>query len=220
MISVADLLVDNPLTGNYFASEVYVNGLLELGLLQNRRGDRLLALPESLIRGIYIGLAQETGQAAQRILFNCGCWWGRNFHARFCEELTDYYGKPCADLSITEFLRLLQICWQTHGWGKINLDQTYQQAGFLIVETWNSPFTLHEPKTNQPMGFLECGILQSFFSQVSEQDLGCVQTTCESLGADRNRFILGVEKRLKSARTMVKAARSHLEIMQTLINPS
>ena len=220
MISVADLLVDTRPTGNYFASEVYVKGLLELGLLENRRGDRLLALPESLIRGLYVGLAQETGQAAQRVLFNCGWWWGKNFHTRFCEELTDYYRKPCENLSIAEFLRLLQVCWQTHGWGKISLDQTYQQAGFLIVETRYSPFTPHEPNKNQPVDFLECGILQSFFSQLSGQDLDCLQTTFEALGADRNRFILGLEKRLKPAKAMVEGARSHLEIIQTLVNPS
>ena len=47
MVLVADLLSDNNLTANYFADDVYVHGTLELGLLENRRGDRLLALPES-----------------------------------------------------------------------------------------------------------------------------------------------------------------------------
>ena len=112
------------------------------------------------------------------------------------------------------------FCWQIHGWGKINLDQTYQSAGLLIVETWYSPFIPHAPKTDQPVGYLECGVLQAFFSQVRGQALLCVQTTCESLGADRNRFILGQENHLTSAKAMVEAARSHLDIIQTLINLS
>ena len=220
MISVTDLLIENPLTGNYFASDVYVKGLIESGQIENRRGDRLLALPESLIKGLYVSLQQEIGPAAERVLINCGDRWGKNFYGRFCAELTDYYGKPLADLSPAEFLWLLQECWQTHGWGKINLDRTYQQEGVLIVETQYSPFTPSAPKTNQPVGFLECGILRSFFSQLSGHPLYCVQTTCESLGADCNRFVLGEESRLKPVEAMVRAARSHSDIMQTLINPS
>jgi len=36
MISVADLIIDNRIPGNYFASDVYVRSELELGLLENR----------------------------------------------------------------------------------------------------------------------------------------------------------------------------------------
>ncbi len=53
MISIANLLENNDkLSANYFAYDVYVKGDLELGLLENRRGDRLLALPDTLIDAI------------------------------------------------------------------------------------------------------------------------------------------------------------------------
>ncbi|MGF1459394.1 MAG: hypothetical protein ACFBSG_10245 [Leptolyngbyaceae cyanobacterium] len=70
MISVADLLVDNRLPGNYFANDVYIKGTLEFGLLENRRGDRLLALPDALMKSIIAGLNQETGQATKKVLRN------------------------------------------------------------------------------------------------------------------------------------------------------
>ena len=62
MISVSDLLIHDRLPANYYASDVYVRGDLEMGLLESRRGDRLLSLPETLISAIYSGLNKETGQ--------------------------------------------------------------------------------------------------------------------------------------------------------------
>ncbi len=216
MISVADLLANGHLPSNYFASDVYVRGTLELGLLENRRGDRLLALPSALLKAIYSGLDHETGQATWLVLKNCGLWWGKNFYARFCEELSDYYKKPIADFSMAEFLQALQECWRTHGWGQIELDSEYHRQGFLVVSIVGSPFTAEVAEAKQPSGALEAGVLQSFFSQLTGRDLVCVQTTCESLGADANRFVLGLASRLNTATALVQEGQSHEAIMQIL----
>lgn len=215
MISVADLLVDNRIPGNYFAVDAYVRGDLEMGLLENRQGDRLLALPETLIQGIYSGLDKETGQAAKLVLFNCGRWWGKNFYTRFCEELTDYYGTALSEMSMLEFMQCLQQCWITHGWGKIDLDQSHQHRGFLVIKIWNSPYARLAPQNNQPACHLEAGILSAFFSQLTGRELHCLQTSCESMGADCNHFILGLPKRLEPAETMVTNL-THEDIMQQL----
>lgn len=215
MISVADLLTNNRIPGNYFTPDVYVRSDLEMGLLENRQGDRLLALPETLVQAIYSGLDKETGQAARLVLFNCGRWWGKSFYTRFCEQLTDYYETPPANMSMIEFLKCLQQCWVTHGWGKLELDQTYQNRGFLVVKVWNSPFAKLAPKLNQPACFLEAGVLSAFFSQLTGRELHCIQTTCESMGADCNRFVLGLPKRIEPAETMVTNL-DHDSIMQQL----
>jgi uncharacterized protein len=215
MISITDLLTDNHIPSNYFASDAYVQGDLELGLLENRRGERLLALPEVLLQGIYAGLDKETGQASRLVLFNCGRWWGKNFYARFCEELTDYYRQSLADMPMVEFIQSLEQCWITHGWGKIELDQSYQNRGFLVVKVTNSPFISQAPRNNQPAGFLEAGALCAFFSQLTGRELHCVQTTCESMGADCNRFVLGLPKRMESVETMVTNM-DHDAIMQQI----
>ncbi|SRR5579883_2157450 len=216
MISVADLLTNNRIPGNYFAIDAYVRGDLEMGLLENRRGDRLLALPETLIQAIFSGLQKETGQASSLVLFNCGRWWGRNFYTRFREELTDYYGTALADMAMSEFLNSLQSCWVAYGWGKIELDQSYQQRGFLIVKIWGSPFASQAPKGELPVCFLEAGVLSSFFSQLTGRELHCIQTACESLGADCNQFVLGLTKRIQPAEIMVENRLDHDSIMQKL----
>jgi uncharacterized protein len=217
MVSVADLLIDGRLPGNYFAQDIYVRGSTELGLLENRRGDRLLAIPEPLLQAIYAGLDKETGQASKLVLYNCGRWWGKNFYARFCEELADYYHQPLAALSMAEFLQSLQQCWKTHGWGQIHLDITYRDQGFLGVEIWHSPFTAAAPASPTPSGDLERGILEIFFRQLTGRELYCVQTSCTAKGDDCNRFILGLEKRLQSVSGLVASGQSHQSLMQTLI---
>ncbi|MGI0488353.1 V4R domain-containing protein [Pantanalinema rosaneae CENA516] len=216
MISVADLLTNNRVPGNYFAPDAYVRSDLEMGLLENRQGDRLLALPETLIQAIYSGLDKETGQAARLVLFNCGRWWGKNFYTRFREELSDYYGTPLADMAMAEFLQCLKQCWIAHGWGKIDLDQTHQHRGFLVIKVWHSPFASQAPKGNRPVCHLEAGILSAFFSQLTGKDLHCIQTTCESLDSDCNRFVVGVAARIAPAEVMVERQAEHDAIMQKL----
>lgn len=63
MISVADLLKEPVIPGNYYAADAYVQGDFETGLIENRKGARLIALPDILLQAIYAGLDQEVGQA-------------------------------------------------------------------------------------------------------------------------------------------------------------
>lgn len=217
MISIANLLEDNnKLEANYFSWDVYVKGDLELGLLENRRGDRLLALPDTLIDAIYSGLEKETGSATRLVLFNCGKWWGKNLYVRFSEEIQDYYNKSIGEMDMISFVQCLQQFWKTHGWGLLEFDQTYYQQGFLVFKTTNSSFARKTQNWSGPACFLEAGILTSYFSQLTGRELTCVQTTCESLGADCNRFILGLPNRLEPVEGWVTEGLDHETIMQRL----
>ena len=219
MIQVEELLSTKQIPGNYFAPQAYVRSDLELGLLENRQGDRLLALPESLIAGIYLGLEAETGKAARLVLFNCGRWWGRSFYRRFCEEITDFYRKALPDMEMIEFLQCLQQCWETHGWGKLELDHSYYDRGFLHVKTWHSPFAQKAPNWNRPACFLETGILEIFFSKLTGKELRCVQIDCESMGADYNRFLLGLKERIEPAESWVESGMEPDAILERLCQP-
>lgn len=216
MIAIADLLKDCRPSGNYFAPGAYIRGDFESGLIENRRGERLLALPETLVQGIYAGLEKEIGPAAGLVLANCGRWWGKNFYARFVEEVSNYYGKPLAEMEMVEFLQCLKQCWKTHGWGTFDLDTSYYQQGFLVVKISNSPFAAAAPQGSQPACFLEVGILSAFFNQLTGRQLDCVQTTCESLGADCNLFILGLAERLQVVAGWVEEAQDHETILNRL----
>ncbi len=217
MISVADLLTEKTVPGHYYSSQAYVRGDLEMGLLENRQGDRLLAIPSSLIESIYSGLIRETGQATGLVLFNCGRWWGKNFYRRFRDEVTGYYETPLVDMSMAEFLQCLRHCWATYGWGKFEFDQTHHQRGFLVIRTTSSVFAQNVPSDyGVPACSLEAGVLSAFFSQLVGRELHVVQTACESLGQGSNTFVIGSAQRLARAETMVEAKQSHDEIMATL----
>lgn len=218
MINVANLLSKTSrIPGNYFASNIYIKGDLELGLLENRKGDRLLALPEVLIKAIYQGIETETGDQARLVLFNCGKWWGKSFYVRFCEDLSEYYGKAISEMEMIEFIQCLKQCWKTHGWGVLEFDTSYYQQGFLLVKIAHSPFAEMAGKSDRPACYIEAGILSSFFSQLTGRELHCVQTACQTLGAESNYFILGLSDRLSVAETMVEKKQDHDAIMLALV---
>lgn len=216
MIDVAQLVQDPTIKGNYFAPDAYLQGDVEFGLIENRNGYRLLALPETLLQGLYIGLEEEIGPSSGIVLYSCGRWWGKSFYRRLSEELESYYGKSLPTMEMVEFLQCLKESWKTHGWGTLDIDLKYYQQGFLVITVKNSPFAENAPASNKPVCYLEAGLLSSFFSQLTGQDLHCTQTTCESMGAESNYFVIGIEERLKSISAWLEEGHDHATIMELL----
>lgn len=216
MIEITELISENSLQGNYFASDAYVQGDFEFGLIENRQGARLIALPEVLLQAIYASLETEVGSAAGVVLFNCGCWWGKNFYRRFNEELSQYYGKPIAQMDMVELLQSLKQCWKTHGWGTMDLMMEYYQQGFLIIKVENSAFAETATSDSRPQCFLEAGIFSSFFSKLTGRNLHCVQTACESMGAECNYFVVGLFERLQPVENWLEEGQDHNTIIKSL----
>jgi predicted hydrocarbon binding protein len=216
MIDVKSLIESRPLKGNYFAPDVYLQGDNEFGLLENRSGARLLALPDTLVKGLFTALDAELGAGAGVALFSCGRNWGTAFYKRFADELAEYYGQPVQEMEMAQFLQTIKQCWKSHGWGVLDIDLKYYQQGFIVAEVINSPYAACAPQGRRPMGFLEAGILSAFFSQLTGQTLHCEQTLCESLGAEKNLFIVGLAERLKSVGAWLTEGHDHATIMELL----
>ena len=178
----------------------------------------MLALPETLLIALHRALDSEVGSAAGIVLYNCGAKWGKNFYRRFSEEVSSHYGRSISDMAMVELLSCLKQCWKTHGWGKIELNCDRYSQGFLVVEIENSAFAGTVTSGKQPSCFIEAGLLAAFFSELSGTNLHCLQTTCESLGAKSNLFVLGLTQRLKPAEAAIAEGKSHAEIMQRLGN--
>jgi predicted hydrocarbon binding protein len=217
MISVADLIKENHIPSNFFDYNSYIKGDLEIGLLENRRGDRLIAIPETLISSLYAGLAKETGQASKLVLFNCGKWWGKNFYTRFTESLEEYYSQSLAEMNMITFIQSLKECWLTHGWGKFEFEPEYQAQGLILVKTYNSPYVRAIAGNTLPTGYLEAGILTSFFTRLTGRELLGVQTTCESLGASCNTYIIGLPERLQIVDSFLAEGLTHETILQRVL---
>ncbi|BDM83338.1 V4R domain-containing protein [Acaryochloris marina] len=218
MIAVEELIGQNHIPGNFFAPEVYVQGDTELGLIENREGSRLIALPDTLLKSLYSSLEHEVGPAADLVLLQCGRWWGKNFYRRFASEVSDYYGKPLAEMEMVEFLQSFKECWKTYGWGLIDFDFSHHHQGFLVITTQNSAFAQTRETGDKPSCFVERGLLSTFFSQLTGRELDCVQTACESMQADCNCFILGLPERIKVAQAWLEEAQDHDTILVRLCN--
>ena len=218
-MSSSDLFDPNtPVIGNYYAPKTYVQSELESGLLTSRHGDRLLALPASLLKGIYSGLEYETGMASRLVLKHCGRMWGKEFLRRFAAELGECYGQSLADLEMGLFIQNLQQAWKTHGWGILTLNWLHKDQGVLIVEIRNSPFSALAPAhITRPMGFLEAGLLSTWFSQITGRELGCIQTQSEALGAETNLFLITTTERLQEAEAWVDSGLSHQQVLEKIL---
>ncbi|MDJ0597975.1 MAG: 4-vinyl reductase [Crocosphaera sp.] len=216
MINVANLVEKSSLKGNYFSHDAYLQGDFEFGLLENRSGSRLLALPQPFLEALYATLEDELGAGSAVALFSCGRWWGRNFYQRFADELGEYYGKSLAEMEMIQFIQSLKECWKTHGWGTLDMDFNYYKNGFLVPKIYNSPFAQVAPQNIRCMCFLEAGILSAFFSKLTGEDLHCIQTSCESMGANSNIFVIGLADRIKPINTWLEEGHDHSTIMELL----
>ena len=216
MLDISELLEKEPLTGSLYASDTYINGEIEFGLLESRMGSRMMALPDTFLKAIDTVLEEEIGRAKYLVKGKCGHWWGKSFYRRFTSEMSEYYQKPLTSMPMIDFLQCLRQCWKTYGWGTIDLDADAYQQGFLVVKIWNSYSASTKPKKSEPVCAMESGFLAGFFSQLTGQDLICVQTACESRGDECNYFILGLQDRVKVASTLLEEGHDHATIMQRL----
>jgi uncharacterized protein len=117
---------------------------------------------------------------------------------------------------MVEFLQCVKQCWKTHGWGVLDVDFEYYQKGYLVVKLENSAFAAAAPSGKQPMCFFEAGILAAFFGQLTGRNLHCIQTACESMGAEFNYFILGLPERLEAVEAWREEGQDHRTIVERL----
>lgn len=213
-----ETLFNQPVPGDYFAPGAYVQGDLELGTLSNRRGNRLLAIPEFLVQGIYQGLDQEIGKAAPLVLQNCGRHWGQHFFARLAEELAEYYGKPLAELTMHELVYCMTRCWQVHGWGQLQFDWSYNTAGLILLHTFHSPWVKPGQGNGSPGAHVEVGLLEVLFQHITGQPVQCVQISCISLGHPSNQFLVGLPERLAPVTEWVQSGMDAPAILTRLRN--
>ena len=220
MIDISTITAEKEsMRGSYFSFDAYIQGDIELGLLENRSGLRLLGVPQSLLEGIYSALNNEIGHGGSSlVLFSCGRWWGKSFYRRFAQEVGGYYGREITELKMVEFLQCLKECWQTQGWGKLEIDLDYYKKGFLVMKTHNSAFAQFSLDKTTPNCTIEAGVLSAFFSQLTKSELHGVQTECESMGAANNTFIIGLKERLEPTQTMIEQKQDHMSILNYLCN--
>jgi uncharacterized protein len=160
--------------GNCFNHKGYVKSHPASGLLSTRHGDRLIAVPEILMRSIAKTLRAEAGEASYLALYTFGENWGKTFCDRVMQDLTKYYQAPILDTIAAEFFVNIQEAWAVHGLGKPSIDFSRSQQGLLVVTIADSGISGKneiEPDATYRSFSLEAGFIAGWFSQLTTQNL-------------------------------------------------
>lgn len=212
--------------GNYFTPRTYVKSDIATGLLSTRKGNRLLAVPDVLLRSIHRSLRTEAGQAAPLALYTFGFGWGGTFYDRIRSEIESYYNTTIAQMNAVEYLVAMRELWAVHGLGNLTLDFSHREQGFVQVLTENSALSLGTEvgvEAGQlPWHQLEAGFIAAWFSRWAGKEIrACATdwgTTPHQDPAEQpityTRFLVGLSTQIEQAELWVKQGMRTVEVLQ------
>jgi uncharacterized protein len=157
---------------NCFNPKSYVKSHPATGLLSTRSGDRLMAIPEILLKIIPKTLREEAGEASYLALYTFGNGWGKTFCGRLVKDIAQYYRQPLLEIFSADFLVYIQEAWAVHGLGKLSIDFSLSEQGLLVATVENSGMGVTDHQTADYRSFsLEAGFLAGWFSSLTGQEL-------------------------------------------------
>lgn len=210
-----------PIPANCFNPKGYVKSHSASGLLSTRHGDRLIAVPEVLLRSIPKTLRAEAGEASYLALYTFGENWGKTFCDRVLQDILKYYRQPILDTIAAEFFVNVQEAWAVHGLGRPSIDFSLAERGLLVVSIENSGIangaTIENTPTYRSFS-LEAGFLAGWFSTLTDKKLRACASNWSEAPASMQ-FLVGSLSHIESIE------RSHLqqgmltrEILDLIIN--
>lgn len=193
---------------------------LRRGTLFNRSGTKMCYAPAELLLALKQVLEEETGPEWSRILLRVGRIWGRRVARRFQKELTDYFARPLHEMPMREFVPILEGYFRYHGWGRLTVDLSHADSGYILARLDNSAFAEIVGASAAPVDSIVAGLLAEFLCQLSERtDIDCVETECAAMGRPACTFVIGIEARLAVVRRLVGEGATHEEIVNAICRP-
>jgi uncharacterized protein len=192
---------------NCFNPKGYVKSDPTSGLLSTRHGDRLIAVPELLLRSIPKTLRAEAGEASYLALYTFGDHWGKTFCNRVMQDVVKYYRQPILDTIAAEFFVNIQEAWAVHGLGRPAVDFSLSERGLLIVTISNCGIgggAEIEANANYRAFSLEAGFLAGWFSALTNKKLKACASNWSEAPASLQ-FLVGSTSHIESIE------RSHLD---------
>jgi len=224
-------MIPNSIPSNYFSPRFYVKSDPATGLLSTRQGDRLVAVPDFLLRSIHRALESEAGQAGTLALYTFGFGWGGSFYDHIRGEIESYKGTTIMATNAVEFFATMRQLWTVHGMGTLTLDFSYRQHGLIMVTTENSVLTMGSEIGLQsgklPWHHLQAGFIAAWFSRWAGKDIrACAtdwstQSAPDDVGDTSNQesythFIVGLTSKVQQVEPWVKQGMRTTEILEKL----
>ncbi len=189
-----------PIPANCFNPKSYLKSHPASGLLATRQGDRLIAIPEVLLRSIPKILRVEAGEASYLALYTFGDNWGKTFGDRMVQEMVNYYRQPILDTISTEFFVNVQAVWAVHGLGKPAFDFSLADKGLVVATIENSGIdngkTVEATSSHRSFS-LEAGFLAGWFSRLAGKPLRACASNW-SQAPTSMQFLLGSSSHIES----------------------
>ncbi len=189
-----------PIPANCFNPKSYVKSNPASGLLATRQGDRLIAVPEALLRSIPKILRVEAGEASYLALYTFGDNWGKTFGDRMVQEMVNYYRQPILDTISTEFFVNVQAVWAVHGLGKPAFDFSLADKGLVVATIENSGIdhgkTVEDTASYRSFS-LEAGFIAGWFSRLAGKPLRACASNWSQAPASMQ-FLIGSVSHMES----------------------
>lgn len=213
----AQSIIEEMDLSRFFAEESVVYDLTE-GTARNRSQNRVIYLSTDIIRGIYTALKDETGPAWSLILKNCGRLWGRKVALNLDAELKANSLPGQKELSVQDYIATVETYFARHGWGRLKIDLEHAvDHGVVTAELRNSIFAAVLEDEVVPVDAMIAGILASFFSVISGQELDAIEFACLRRGDSTCRFAISSEDRIADIEDDIAENTDADEVLQKLI---
>lgn len=192
----------------------------EKGTIHNRTDNRIIWLSSDIVKGIFRALDEEAGEARGLIMKNCGRVWGRSVVKTLDRELASQGHEGQGELSVQNFIALLRAFFSKTGWGLIDVDLSKASPhGYIEVLLKNSFFSHVMNELSGTVDHLLAGVFEVVFSNISGQDLMCLEIASVNTGEKVGRFLLSARSRIEEIEEWVEEGRSPEAIVAKLETP-
>mgnify|MGYP000036763345 CR=1 FL=1 len=178
---------------------------------------RIIFLATDILRGIHAALAYEAGDAWRIVLYRCGFLWGQKTLQQFVRQSQGAFGTKFEFISADAFLSNFVAAIAANGWGVLSFDLSKLVSnGVLRFELRKSLFSEALEHLRDRVDYLVAGMLAGIFSDLSRQDLSCVEITSELTGASASVFLVSARARIESIQASVESGATERELLEVL----
>lgn len=187
------------------------------GLVTDAADDRQLYVCEDIVRGIHAALHYEAGEAWALILEHCGRIWGERVFRRLGRAVQAQTRRPPEDLPLSDWLAWVEGWFARSGWGRLRFDlDDAVRHGIVRADLDRSLFVAVLDDQDERVDALVAGVLGAVFSNISGQDLGCVEAACARQGAPRCTFLVSARSRIEAITPRVENGDSLAAVIDAL----
>ena len=178
---------------------------------------RIIFLATDILRGIHAALAYEAGDAWRIVMYRCGFLWGQKTLQQFVRQSQGAFGAKFELISVDVFMGNFVAFIGANGWGVMSFDLSRLTTnGVLRFELKKSIFSEALEHLRDRVDFLVAGMLAGIFSDLSRQDLSCIEITSALTGADASVFFVTASARVELLRSGVESGATEAELLEVL----